>query len=59
MIALLPTWNFDGPVPIHTSDTTDHTLLATVGASKDTPEAVALCARSEVGDLAYLPRLIR
>ncbi len=57
-IALLRAWQFDGPITVHTEYTTDQDVIAEVGAGEYTPEAIALRARGEVDDLAYLRGLI-
>lgn len=57
-IALLESWGFDGPITIHTEYTTDQKVIGTVGAGEYTPEAIALRARGEVEDLAYLRGLL-
>ncbi len=53
-MALLTAWGFDGPITVHTEYTTDQDVIGTVGAGEYTPEAIALRARGEVEDLAYL-----
>ncbi|MDE2904335.1 MAG: TIM barrel protein [Chloroflexota bacterium] len=53
-MALLESWGFDGPITVHTEYTTDQDVIGTVGAGEYTPEAIALRARGEVEDLAYL-----
>ncbi len=58
-VALLKGWGFDGPVTIHTEYTTDQDVISTVGAGEYTPEAIALRARGEVEDLAYLRELVQ
>ena len=58
-IALLKAWGFDGPITVHTEYTTDQDVISTVGAGEYTPEAIALRARGEVEDLAYLRGLMR
>ncbi|HCU72814.1 MAG: hypothetical protein CL790_03705 [Chloroflexi bacterium] len=57
-IALLKSWNFSGPLTIHTEYTMDQDVIATVGAGEYSEEARALRARGEVDDLAYLRNLI-
>ena len=57
-IALLKAWGFSGPITIHTEYTTDQEVIGTVGAGEYTPEAIALRARGEVEDLAYLRGLL-
>ena len=57
-IALLKSWNFSGPLTIHTEYTMDQDVIATVGAGEYSEEARALRARGEVEDLAYLRNLI-
>lgn len=57
-IALLMAWGFNGPITIHTEYTTDQDVISTVGAGEYTPEAIALRARGEVEDLAYLRGLL-
>lgn len=53
-VALLKAWGFDGPITIHTEYTTDQEVIGAVGAGEYTPKAIALRARGEVEDLAYL-----
>ena len=57
-ITLLEAWGFSGPITIHTEYTTDQEVIGTVGAGEYTPEAIALRARGEVEDLAYLRGLL-
>ena len=57
-MALLKAWDFNGPITIHTEYTTDQDVISTVGAGEYTPEAIALRARGEVEDLAYLRGLL-
>ena len=57
-IELLKAWGFSGPITIHTEYTTDQEVIGTVGAGEYTPEAIALRARGEVEDLAYLRGLL-
>ena len=57
-IELLKAWGFSGPITIHTEYTTDQEVMGTVGAGEYTPEAIALRARGEVEDLAYLRGLL-
>ena len=57
-MALLKAWGFDGPITVHTEYTTDQEVISTVGAGEYTPEAIALRARGEVEDLAYLRGLL-
>ena len=57
-IKLLKAWGFNGPITIHTEYTTDQEVIGTVGAGEYTPEAIALRARGEVEDLAYLRGLL-
>ncbi len=57
-MALLTAWGFDGPITIHTEYTTDQNVISTVGAGEYTPEAIALRARGEVEDPAYLRGLL-
>ena len=57
-VALLKGWGFDGPITIHTEYTTDQDVISTVGAGEYTPEAIALRARGEVEDLAYVRGLL-
>ena len=58
-IKLLKAWGFNGPITIHTEYTTDQEVIGTVGAGEYTPEAIALRARGEVEDLAYLRGLLK
>ena len=58
-IKLLEAWGFNGPITIHTEYTTDQEVIGTVGAGEYTPEAIALRARGEVEDLAYLRGLLK
>ena len=46
------------PITVHTEYTTDQEVIGTVGAGEYTPEAIALRARGEVEDLAYLRGLL-
>ena len=57
-IALLKSWNFSGPLTVHTEYTMDQDVIATVGAGEYSDEALALRARGEVDDLTYLRQLI-
>ena len=57
-MALLKVWGFNGPITVHTEYTTDQDVISTVGAGEYTPEAIALRARGEVEDLAYLRGLL-
>ena len=57
-ITLLKAWGFSGPITVHTEYTTDQEVIGTVGAGEYTPEAIALRARGEVEDLAYLRGLL-
>ena len=58
-ITLLKAWGFNGPITVHTEYTTDQEVIGTVGAGEYTPEAIALRARGEVEDLAYLRGLLK
>lgn len=57
-MALLKAWDFNGPITVHTEYTSDQDVISTVGAGEYTPEAIALRARGEVEDLAYLRGLL-
>ena len=57
-IVLLKSWDFKGPITIHTEYTMDQDVLATVGAGENSDKARALRARGEVDDLTYLRQLI-
>ncbi len=57
-ITLLKAWGFSGPITVHTEYTTDQEVIGAVGAGEYTPEAIALRARGEVEDLAYLRGLL-
>ena len=46
------------PITVHTEYTTDQEVIGAVGAGEYTPEAIALRARGEVEDLAYLRGLL-
>ena len=57
-MALLKAWDFNGPITVHTEYTSDQEVISTVGAGEYTAEAIALRARGEVEDLAYLRGLL-
>ena len=57
-MALLKAWDFNGPITVHTEYTSDQDVISTVGAGEYTAEAIALRARGEVEDLAYLRGLL-